>query len=259
MGPGVLVMLKSAERFSSRIEHYVKYRPGYPCDIVDELTRECQLTPESIVADIGSGTGKSAEPFLQNGNVVLGVEPNPGMRKAAEEIFRDLPRFKSVEGNAESTTLPDGSIDFVVAAQAFHWFDQAKFRIEAKRILKPKGWLVLFWNGRKLKSTPFLEDYEKLMLKFGTDYQDVRHENIERHIPDFFKPDYFIARVFPNQQVFDLDGLHGRVRSSSYTPEPDDPKFPPMMARLNELFDKYQRNGTVLFEYDTRVFYGQLS
>jgi SAM-dependent methyltransferase len=252
-------MLKTAERFSSRIEHYVKYRPGYPFDIVVELTKECRLTPESIVADIGSGTGKSAAPFLQNGNLVFGVEPNPGMRQAAEEIFREIPRFKSIDGNAENTTFPDSTIDFVIAGQAFHWFDQAKFRTEAKRILKREGWLVLFWNGRKLESTAFLEDYEKLMLEFGTDYQDVRHENIERHLPEFFKPGQFTARVFPNQQVFDLDGLQGRVRSASYTPEPDDPTFQPMMARLNRLFDKYQRNGTVLFEYDTRVFYGQLS
>ena len=252
-------MLKTAERFSTRIAHYIKYRPGYPLEIIDELTRECQLTPSSIVADIGSGTGKSAAPFLHNGNVVFGVEPNSGMRKAAEEIFRDLPGFKSVEGNAESTALADDRIDFVVAAQAFHWFDQALFRVEAKRILKPHGWVVLFWNGRKLQSTPFLEEYEKMMVEFGTDYQEVRHENVERQVPDFFKPDSFTSRIFPNQQIFDLDGLEGRVRSSSYTPEPDHPNFQPMMARIGELFAKYQQNGSVVFEYDTRVFYGHLS
>jgi SAM-dependent methyltransferase len=252
-------MLKTADRFSTRITHYIKYRPGYPPEIIDELTRECHLTPSSIVADIGSGTGKSSEPFLHNGNVVFGVEPNPGMRKAAEEIFRTLPRFKSVEGNAEHTTLPDESADFVIAAQAFHWFDQAAFRLEAKRILKPQGWVVLFWNGRKMESTPFLEDYEKMMVEFGTDYLEVRHENVERQVPDFFKPDSFNSRIFPNQQIFDLDGLQGRVRSSSYTPEPDHPSFQPMMARLEELFAKYQQNGTVVFEYDTRVFYGRLT
>jgi SAM-dependent methyltransferase len=150
-------MLKTAERFSTRVEDYISYRPGYPPEIIDELSKQCGLTPDSIIADIGSGTGKSSDPFVRNGNLVFGVEPNPGMRKAAEQIFQQFPRFKSVEGNAETTTLPDGSVDFVVAAQAFHWFDQAAFRLEAKRILKPEGWVVLFWNGRKLESTPFLE------------------------------------------------------------------------------------------------------
>lgn len=252
-------MLKTAERFSTRIAHYIKYRPGYPSEIIDELTNECHLTPASIVADIGSGTGKSAEPFLKNGNEVFGVEPNPGMRKAAEEIFREFVGFKSVDGNAENTTLLDNSVDFVSAAQAFHWFDQAAFRVEAKRILKPQGWVVLFWNGRKLKSTPFLEEYEKMMVEFGTDYQEVRHENVERQIPDFFKPNGFTSRIFSNHQIFDLEGLQGRVRSSSYTPEPDQPNFQPMMARLTEIFAKYERNGIVVFEYDTRVFYGHLS
>ena len=252
-------MLKTAERFSTRIADYIKYRPGYPSAIIDELRKDCHLTPSSVVTDIGSGTGKSAELFVKNGNVVFGVEPNPGMRKAAEEMFREVAAFKSVDGNAENTTLPDNSVDFVVAAQAFHWFDQAAFRIEAKRILKPQGWVALFWNGRKLKSTPFLEDYERMMVEFGTDYQEVRHENVERQVPDFFKPDAFTERIFPNQQIFDLDGLQGRVRSSSYTPEPDQPNFQPMMAKLSEIFAKHERNGIVIFEYDTRVFYGHLS
>lgn len=252
-------MLKTAERFSTRVEDYIKYRPDYPPEIIDELSKQCGLTPHSIIADIGSGTGKSSDRFVRNGNLVFGVEPNPGMRRAAEEIFRELPGFKSVEGNAENTTLPNDSVDFVVAAQAFHWFDQAAFRVEAKRILKPQGWVVLFWNGRKLESTPFLEEYERMMVEFGTDYQEVRHENVERQVPDFFKPDTFTSRVFTNQQVFGLDGLQGRVRSASYTPEPEHPNFQPMMARIGELFAKYQQNGSVIFEYDTRVFYGHLS
>ena len=252
-------MLNSAERFSTRVAHYIKYRPGYPPEIIDELSKQCDLRPDSVVADVGSGTGKSSELFVRNANLVFGVEPNPVMRTAAEEIFQGSPHFRSVEGNAENTTLPDDSVDFVVAGQAFHWFDRSAFRVEARRILKPEGWVVLFWNGRKLESTPFLEEYEKLLMEYGTDYQDVRHENVETDLPTFFAPGTFRSSIFPNQQVFDLDGLEGRLRSSSYTPEPDHPNFHPMMVQLHEVFDKHQRNGTVVFEYDTRVFYGHLS
>src|SRR5689334_22644665 len=172
-------MSESVNRFTSRVETYAKYRPGYPAEIVDLLRRECNLTPDSIVADIGSGTGKLTELFLANGNVVFGVEPNGAMREVAENIFKDQPSFRSVDGSAESTTLTDASVDVITAGQAFHWFDAAKTRREWVRILKSGGWVALIWNARELQTTPFLHDYEEMMTEFGTDYKDVRHENAE--------------------------------------------------------------------------------
>ncbi len=147
----------------------------------------------------------------------------------------------------------------ITAGQAFHWFNAAKTRDEWVRILKPGGWAALIWNARELQTTPFLHDYEEMMLEFGTDYKDVRHENTESMIGTFFAPDEFEMRSFHNAQVFDFDGLQGRVRSSSYTPEPDHPKFGPMMHRLKTIFDKHQKNGYVNFGYETKVFYGHLS
>ncbi len=252
-------MSESVNRFTSRVETYAKYRPGYPVEIVDLLRRDCGLTPSSIVADIGSGTGKLAELFLANGNIVFGVEPNASMREVAENIFKDQPSFRSVDGSAESTTLPDASVDLITAGQAFHWFDAVRTRDEWIRVLKPGGWAALVWNARELQTTPFLHDYEEIMLEFGTDYKDVRHENTETTIGTFFAPDEFELRSFPNTQVFDFDGLRGRVRSSSYTPEPDNPKFDPMMHRLKTIFDKHRKNGYVTFDYETKVFYGHLS
>lgn len=252
-------MSQSVDRFTSRVETYAKYRPGYPFEIVDLLKRECGLTPASIVADIGSGTGKLAELFLKNGNLVFGIEPNASMRSVAEQIFKDQMNFRSIDGSAESTTLPASSVDVITAGQAFHWFDPVKTRNEWVRILKPGGWAVLIWNERELQTTPFLHDYEQLMLQFGTDYKEVRHENAEAGIERFFAPDEFVLRSFPNKQVFDYDGLNGRVRSSSYTPEPDHPNFDPMMRQLKTIFDKHQESGYVNFDYETRVFYGRLS
>ena len=251
-------MSESVNRFTSRVETYAKYRPGYPLEIVDLLKSECGLTSDSIVADIGSGTGKSFEMFLANGNVVFGVEPNASMREVAERLF-EHPHFHSIDGSAESTTLPDSSVDVIVAGQAFHWFDLSKTREEWVRILKPGGWVVIMWNARELQTTPFLHDYEQLLLEFGTDYKDIRHEKAEEAIEGFFAPDKFSLRSFSNRQVFDYDGLEGRVRSSSYTPEPDHPKFEPMMRQLKIIFDTHQENGYVNFDYETKVFYGRLS
>src|SRR5690349_16869253 len=126
-------------RFSDRVENYVKARPGYPPAILPFLVAECGLTPESVIADIGSGTGLLAELWLKHGNRVFGVEPNAAMRAAGERRLADYPRFTSVAATAEATTLPAGSVDFVTAGQAFHWFDGPAAAREFARILRPAG------------------------------------------------------------------------------------------------------------------------
>jgi SAM-dependent methyltransferase len=250
--------MQSVERFSSRVENYVRYRPGYPKEILDLLQNECGLTPDSVIADIGSGTGKSAEIFLENGNVVIGVEPNAGMRAAAESILANSKNFKSVDGTAEATGLTSSTIDFVIAGQAFHWFDPIKAKAESRRILKPGGWVALIWNERQLDTTPFLCAYEQLLLTLNTDYSVVRQENAAAAIETFFAPKQPRLAVFPNGQEFDFESLKGRLLSSSYTPEPSDPRFAPMLTRLEEIFDENQESGFVRFMYDTRVYYERL-
>ena len=251
-------MAQPVERFSSRVENYVKYRPGYPAAIIALLKAECDLTPRCIVADLGSGTGKLSELFLNNGNRVLGIEPNEAMRDAAERILKAHAGFTSVAGTAEATSLATASVDFVTAGQAFHWFEPAKAKAEAVRILKPGGWAVLIWNERHLDTTPFLRDYEQFLLRFGTDYQDVRHENAVEAIAGFFAPEEVRLQNFANAQMFDFEALRGRVLSSSYTPEPEHPNFEPMLQSLREIFERHQVGGRINFDYETRVYYGHL-
>ena len=252
-------MVDSINRFTTRVENYAKFRPTYPRLIIDLLKADCGLTEASLVADVGSGTGILSEMFLSNGNTVFGVEPNAPMRSSAENLLRNYQQFKSIRGAAEATTLDSRSIDIVTAAQAFHWFDRMRARVEFARILKPKGWIALIWNERRLDSTPFLRAYEQLLLQYGTDYQKVRHENVTEQIADFFAPQEFRRKSFENIQTFDFDSLMGRVLSSSYTPEPDHPSFEPMIASLREVFEEHQQRGTIAFEYDTRIYYGKLS
>jgi SAM-dependent methyltransferase len=245
-------------RFSSRVENYVKFRPGYPPQIIDLLKDDCGLSKESIIADIGSGTGILAELFLKSGNSVFGVEPNQAMRLAGERLLSAYDRFVSVGASAENTGLDAQSIDFITAGQAFHWFNLPKARQEFQRILRPAGWVVLIWNERRLDSTPFLRDYEDLLLSFGTDYQDVRHENIIDSIRKFFSPSQPKLQKFDNVQMFDYEGLKGRLLSASYTPEPEHPNFEPMLARLAEIFARHEKGGKVAFEYDTTVYFSHL-
>src|ERR1700686_2984331 len=166
-------------RFSDRVENYVRYRPGYPPKVLDLLRDECGLRPRHIVADIASGTGVFTRLLLENGNSVFAVEPNAAMREMGIQQLQSLQsndRLVSVAGTAEGTTLRAASVDFVTAAQAAHWFDLPRARKEFARILRPDGWCVLIWNERETTTTPFLQDYEQLLLTYGTDYKEVRHE-----------------------------------------------------------------------------------
>jgi SAM-dependent methyltransferase len=248
----------ATSRFSDRVENYVRYRPGYPPEVLRVLKNECGLQPEHFIADIASGTGIWTRMLLENGNTVYGVEPNAEMRQAGEKLLAEFQRFTSVVGTAEATTLPDESLDFVTAAQAGHWFDRKRARQEFTRILKPGGWFVLLWNERLTDTTPFLRDYEQLLLDFGTDYEQVRHERTTDAVNEFFDPTPYQERVFPMRQEFDYAGVEGRLLSSSYAPGPGHTQHRPMLRELRRIFDEHAKAGQVSFDYKTRVYFGHL-
>jgi len=248
----------ATSRFSDRVENYVRYRPGYPAEVLETLKDECGLSPTHVIADIASGTGIWTRMLLENGNAVYGVEPNADMRQAGERLLAGFPKFTSVAGKAEETSLPDHSVDFVTAAQAAHWFDRERARREFSRILKPGGWLVLLWNEREVDTTAFLREYEELLLTYGIDYAEVRHERTTDAVNEFFDPVPYSERTFPMRQEFDYAGLEGRLLSSSYAPGPDHPKHTPMLRELRRIFERHEASGRVLFRYKTRVYCGQL-
>lgn len=252
-------MRDPTRRFSTRVENYVKYRPDYPVAILDLLRGECGLTPACVIADIGSGTGISAQLFLANGNRVYGVEPNREMREAGERLLAQYPRFVSIAATAERTTLPDALADFIVAGQAFHWFDRESARTEFSRVLKPGGWVVLMWNERRVDDTPFLQDYERLLRTYSTDYAMVDHRQMDDSVLGaFFGPGGFRLARFDNAQQFDFEGLRGRLLSSSYAPEPAHPNYEPMLLELRCIFEAHRSHGTVTIAYDTNVYWGRL-
>jgi ubiquinone/menaquinone biosynthesis C-methylase UbiE len=245
-------------RFSDRVENYVRYRPGYPPEVLDLLRTECGLRPSHIVADIASGTGLFTRLLLENGNSVFAVEPNTEMREMGVHELESYDRLVSVAGTAEETTLRSASADFVTAAQAAHWFDLPRARAEFVRILKPEGWCVLIWNERRTATTPFLRDYEQLLLTYGTDYKEVRHERTTALIHKFFAPALCQERVFSQCQQFDYEGVAGRLLSSSYAPLEGHPSHAPMMRELERIFHAHAIDDKVGFEYNTRVYYGHL-
>ncbi len=246
-------------RFSGRAEHYARARPGYPQAAFDLLVRECGLARDSVVADVGSGTGISSEPFLKLGFRVIGIEPNGEMRRVAEEALRRYGRFTSIEGTAEATGLGASSVDLVVAAQAFHWFDAPRAKEEFARILHPGGWAANLWNDRESEGTPFLREYEALLRRLGTDYSKVCHRNLDPSVFErFFAPAGFRLAHFENAQSLDWEGLVARNLSSSFVPAEGTPGHEAMMRGLREVFDAHEEDGRVTIEYSTRVYYGNL-
>jgi ubiquinone/menaquinone biosynthesis C-methylase UbiE len=246
-------------RFSDRVENYVRYRPGYPPEVLAVLRAECGLRPEHVIADIASGTGAFTRLLLENGNRVFAVEPNAEMREAGDRLLDSYRNLTSVAGTAEETSLPSGSMDFVTAAQAAHWFERGRARQEFARILKPDGWCALIWNERRTANTAFLREYEQLLLTYGTDYKEVRHERTTATIHEFFAPAPYEQRISNLQQRFDYEGVAGRLLSSSYAPLADHPNHAPMMQELERIFRAHAQGNVVEFEYNTRVFYGRLS
>lgn len=247
-------------RFSSRVENYSKFRPSYPEIIISFLESEKILNKDSIIADIGSGTGILSELFLKNGNYIFGIEPNTDMRNAAELNLKTYQNFHSIEGSAESTNIEDNSVNIITVGQAFHWFNPIQARKEFKRILKPEGYVVIIWNNRKRSGSKFLEQYEDLLLTYGTDYKKI--SNIDIDFEKFYgigkNSESCLRKVFENYQLLNYSGLKGRLLSTSYAPLDDNPNFNKMIMNLEEIFNENNQNGLVRFEYETEVYYGRL-
>ncbi len=245
-------------RFSDRVDDYVAYRPDYPRAVLDVLARECGLGPSSAVADVGSGTGKLTELLLERARTVYAVEPNAPMRAAAERLLAGRPGFASIDGRAEATGLPSGSVDLVTAAQAFHWFDPEPTRAEFRRILKPGGLVALAWNERVPEDSPYLAEYEQLLREYSVDYGRVDHRRVSS--PDavaaFFRSSALHEAEFPNPRELSLEALQGGYCSASYALTRDHPRYPEAMARLEELFQRHQRGGRVTHLLRCRLYWG---
>ena len=248
-------MSDHTKRFSNRVADYVRYRPDYPAAVFDALKSHCGWAGSVDVADLGSGTGLSALGFLARGHRVYGVEPNKEMREAAESLLADQAGFVSVDGSAEHTGLADASVDLVISAQAFHWFDVPSAATETRRILRASGHSAVLWNLRRLSGDDFLDGYEALLREYGVDYGIVAERYADpAALALYFGASGYQEYSFDHAQYFDFEGLEGRLLSSSYTPPPGHPNHLPMRDAARTLFDRTETQGQVGFLYDTKLF-----
>jgi SAM-dependent methyltransferase len=246
---------EATERFTGRADHYARHRPLYPAGLLQALVDDGRLTRSDVVADVGAGTGILSELLLRHGNRVVAVEPNASMRAGLEPLQQAWPSLQVVDGSAEATGLAAASVDLVVAGQAFHWFDAHRTRVEFARILRPGGRIALVWNVRDKTSTPFLRGYEAMLDQHAADYAPLKRGPIDLPVIEaFFAPGGFRARSLPHATRYDLAGLAGLLRSTSYAPQPGDPAHAPMLAELSRLFAANATDGAVTIIYETRLF-----
>lgn len=246
------------ERFTRRADAYRRFRPGYPPALVDAILAAAPQNRRGaprLLVDVGSGTGLSAEPFLQRGCRVYGVEPNEAMRAAGEEALADWPSFSSVAAAAEATGLPGGVAQVIIAGQALHWFRLDAARREVARIAAPGAVLALFWNTRDAGASPFMAGYNALVERHATDFRQVYHGNVtDAQIQTLYDAPVQ-ALHFQWQQPLSWEHLEGRTRSSSYLPD-SGPALEQLRSDLQALFTAHAGNGSVAMHYRSELWLG---
>lgn len=248
------------DKFTGKADIYAKYRPSYPDAFINYLYTQVGLKKDSIIADIGSGTGILTRLLLQQGSVVYGVEPNEDMRKTAENALSEYQNFVSINASAERTGLADSSIGYITVAQAFHWFDRLKFRTECQRILNEKGKVILVWNRRDSSSEPAIAN-DAINRKYCPAFKGfsggINIENADA-FNDFFKDGICAYKVFHSDFATDEDGFIGGNLSASYAPKIGAENYQPYIGALKQLFDKYSHSGYLRMPNLTGCYVGEV-
>ncbi len=251
-------MTDNTQRFSGKAGVYAKARPNYAPDFVDWLFSNYVLKSDSVIADIGSGTGILTKVLVEKDIHVYAVEPNEDMRKVAESNLKDNKFFHSINGMAESTALPEGSIDIITVAQAFHWFDVEAFKEECKRILRPKGKVILVWNQRD-SSSSFVKENAEVFKKYCPNFTGFSGgiDKIDQNIELFFNNNYSKIH-FNNDLAFDKDGFINRCLSASYALRQTDEKYDEFEKELELLFNNYSKDEILIMPNETVAYVGEL-
>jgi ubiquinone/menaquinone biosynthesis C-methylase UbiE len=244
-------------RFKGIGDIYAKYRPSYPQTFIEYLYSDVGISKDSIIADIGSGTGILTKQLLEAGSKVMAVEPNDDMRIVAEADLKNFEKFISINATAENTKIYDSTVDFITVARAFHWFDQTIFKKECGRILKQNGKIIIVFDAPDASVGIAKEDDEinrKYCPNFKVSYSSTSRF-LENDIDNFFTDEYE-TKIFQNDQIYDLDGFIGRNLSRSSALKKDEKNYPAYIAELTMSFNKHAVNGKVVMPNVTVSYKG---
>jgi ubiquinone/menaquinone biosynthesis C-methylase UbiE len=249
--------MNNTEKFSNKSEVYTKYRPSYPREFIELLRENVDRCEDTIVADVGAGTGILTKQIAENMRKVYAVEPNNDMRTACNKYCNELKNVTLINGSAENTTLPDKSVNVVTVAQAFHWFDREKTKLEFQRILKPRGKVVLVWNSRDGENELIKENYE-INKRLCPNFKGFSGGSslTPNEYNDFFKQGICNHEIFSNNLSMTLEEYIGRNVSASYAPLKNDENYMDFVEGLTHIFNKYSYNGRIVFPQKTYVYMG---
>lgn len=246
----------NTNKFDSKGNVYSKARPSYPDALFSYLISERVINKNTVAADVGSGTGIFTVALSKFANSVFAVEPNDDMRVKAEEKFKTIANITSINATAENTLLSDCSVDLITVAQAFHWFDREQFKNECKRILKPNGKVVLVWNDRDSDSEIIKDNFE-VNKKYCENFKGSSNgiDFSKEAFSNFFNGEFELVE-FCNNFIYTREDFIARNLSSSYAPKENDLIYNDYIKAVEEVFEKYQTNGTVKYPYITRCYFG---
>lgn len=259
--------MQSTTRFTGRSKQYVKFRPSYPQQVLSYLQQHVGWTKEKLIADVGAGTGIFTKLLLEQGSRVVAIEPNDEMRQALIEYLKPYlvdkeanKQLQVINGSAEATGVADNTLDGIVCAQSFHWFDAGLARAEFMRVLKPQGKVVLLWNQRDVEASAFVRDYEELFMRYGDQYDKVKHKQVSvQTLAPFYGGKQPKLESFYYEQALDYEGLLGRIQSSSFSLTEQDARYDAFIEDCKALFARHEQAGEVKMIYRTDLYWGTLS
>lgn len=251
--------MDNTDKFNQKANAYSFGRPAYANTFIDMLYSKQCFNSQSIIADIGSGTGILSKQLLDKGSIIYAVEPNIEMRIKAENKLKSFKNFYSVNGTAEHTTLENNYFDFITVAQAFHWFNGNLFKKECNRILKSNGKVFLIWNTRNTAADVNIQQsmiFKKYCPNF-VGFSGGIKENDDK-ICIFFDNEFEYAE-FDNPLLYDREKFIQRSLSSSYSLNEKDKKYNEYLLALNDLFDIYSINGVLTIPNKTVAYFGTVA
>jgi SAM-dependent methyltransferase len=243
--------------FSQKVSDYRASRPNYPSGLFELLKLRCPPLAGTTVADVGAGTGLLTGDLLKCGYRVIAVEPNAEMRAAADILLGGVSGYRSVDASAESMPLETGSVDLITVAQAFHWFETEKARVEFLRVLTPRGQVALIWNDRVLED-PLHVGLDEIFAEFGGDRRTAVVDYDGRaNVPRFFgsaQPEEF---SWPHEHRLGEEGLLSLVLSRSYMPRRAADESDKVAERVRQLFARFAVEGAVRVRYRAALYLGR--
>lgn len=250
--------MNTIQNFNGRARDYTIGRPAYSSALIDYLYTDQKLSEQSVIADIGSGTGKFAKQLLLKGSSVFCVEPNDDMRNIATNELCTYKEYHAINGTANNTTLAHHSVDFITTAQAFHWFEVEAFSKECRRIIKPNGKVILVWNIRDITAKEN-QASQTIFAKFCPKFKGFSGgiQKDDERIKKFFQNEYEYV-TFDNPLYYDKNKFIHRSLSSSYSLKEGDTNYPEYLNELAALFEKYSTNGILTVSNQTVAYIGTI-